>query len=88
MRSVSRLHVAQTRTIHHAHQVLRLPSLASLTRIVSVGSVNADGTVATQTINVSQIRLVKRIGKGSFAEVFKAVWRGSEIAVCGSLLVQ
>jgi hypothetical protein len=40
-----------------------------------------DGEAEEQTINVAQIQLLARIGKGSFAEVFRATWRGSEIAV-------
>jgi tRNA A-37 threonylcarbamoyl transferase component Bud32 len=44
-------------------------------------SVGPDGEAEEQTINVAQIQLLARIGKGSFAEVFRATWRGSEIAV-------
>jgi serine/threonine protein kinase len=50
-------------------------------RFTVLHSVGPDGQVEQRTINVAEIQLLQRIGKGSFAEVFRASWRGSEIAV-------
>lgn len=34
-----------------------------------------------EEVDIKTLRVGPRIGKGSYAEVFKAVWRGTEVAV-------
>lgn len=50
-------------------------------RYTVLHSVGPDGQSEERKISVAEIQLLERVGKGSFAEVYRATWRGSEIAV-------